>query len=201
MVESARSDAPAPAPHCPWCSALLPDPAATRCPACGAALRGDDHTGIPGVTEIDPNAIRRAPLPLATPTLGSLLMGGVATERPSPAELEAVAAPDDAVRREMLHLEIEARRAELEHEANALAGELAAEEALRRAGVTGKAAFAPLPATPLPATSAVPATPPLPATPPVPAEPLPSDVPPAPSDGAPGVIAEPPAGPDGPATA
>ena len=136
------------------------------------------------MTEIDPNAIRRAPLPLATPTLGSLLMGGVATERPNAAELEAVAAPDDAVRREMLLLEIEARRAELEHEANALAGEMAAEEALRRAGVTGRAAFAPPPRTV-----------------PVPAEPVPAEVPSAPDVGAPGVTTEQRARPDGPASA
>jgi hypothetical protein len=41
---------------CPWCSAR-PEPGATHCPGCGAALAQRDKLGemvIPGVTDVDP---------------------------------------------------------------------------------------------------------------------------------------------------
>jgi hypothetical protein len=132
----AMADEPSPAPanptpfptRCPWCSAAL-ERAASPCPSCGAQPQGPEGQSIPGVTEIDPLAIQRRPLALETPSLGSLLMGGVDTERPTGAELPALALPDATVRREMLRLELDATRARLEAEADALA----AEEALRRA--------------------------------------------------------------------
>jgi hypothetical protein len=120
--------------RCPWCAAEIAEPGAARCPACGATLHGDDRAGIPGVTELDPAVIRRPP-PAPTPTsLGSLLMGGADTPRPGPDELPALAAPDDAVRLEMMRLELAAERAVLEHE---VAG-LEAEEAVRRAEAESK---------------------------------------------------------------
>jgi hypothetical protein len=132
----AMADEPSPAPanptpslaRCPWCSATL-ESAANPCPSCGAQPQGPEGQSIPGVTEIDPRAIQRRSLALETPSLGSLLMGGVDTERPTGADLPALALPDATVRREMLRLELDATRARLEAEADALA----AEEALRRA--------------------------------------------------------------------
>ena len=41
---------------CPWCSAAVPVSAAT-CPSCGAALRDQLEGDLPGVTQIDPEAI------------------------------------------------------------------------------------------------------------------------------------------------
>jgi hypothetical protein len=52
---------PAPSHRCPWCSAVTP-PGATHCPSCGASLaerESLDGMPIPGVTEIDPEVLRR----------------------------------------------------------------------------------------------------------------------------------------------
>jgi hypothetical protein len=53
------TDAPE-ASRCPWCSALLPEAAGATCPACGAALHGDPPAEIPGLTQVDPEVLRRA---------------------------------------------------------------------------------------------------------------------------------------------
>jgi hypothetical protein len=121
--------------RCPWCAAVIAEPGADRCPSCGAALHGDDTAGIPGLTELDPTVMRRPPPAPSSPLLGTLLMGGADTPRPSAAEMPALAAPDDAVRLEMMRLQLAAERAALEHEASALE----AEEAARRAEAAAKA--------------------------------------------------------------
>jgi hypothetical protein len=45
---------------CPWCSAPLGSVAPERCPTCGAGLVEDPEASVPGVTTIDPEAVRRA---------------------------------------------------------------------------------------------------------------------------------------------
>jgi hypothetical protein len=120
---------------CPWCAAAIAEPGAARCPSCGAMLPGDELAGIPGVTELDPTAMHRTAPVSSPPSLGSILMGGADTPRPSPAEMPALAAPDDAVRLEMMRLQLAAERAELEQEA----ASLESEEAVLRAEAAAKA--------------------------------------------------------------
>jgi hypothetical protein len=60
-VRAGFAPGPAPSHRCPWCSALTP-PGATHCPSCGASLaerESLDGMPIPGVTEIDPEVLRR----------------------------------------------------------------------------------------------------------------------------------------------
>jgi hypothetical protein len=45
-------------PRCPWCSAPLVDPGARECGSCGAQLAGAPDQPIPGVTAVDPQAVR-----------------------------------------------------------------------------------------------------------------------------------------------
>ncbi len=136
--------------RCPWCSADLVDAAAATCVACGAILHAAEARSIPGVTEVDALAIARRPLSAQAPSFGSLLMGGVDTERPSPDQLPAIAPPGDAVRREMLRLEIDAERSKLEAEV----GALEAEAALRRAEADALPPGHPRPEEPDPPASA-----------------------------------------------
>ncbi len=119
-------DGGAPAgPACPWCSASLPDPEAAACPACGARLVEPElDKAIPGLTSLDPEAKtrgiagRRSRL-----SLGSILIGGGVEAPPAEDELQAVAPPDPDVRLEMLRLEFQAKLAQLEGEAQAIASE------------------------------------------------------------------------------
>jgi hypothetical protein len=60
-VAAGSTPDPAPSHRCPWCSALTPL-GATHCPSCGASLaerESLDGMPIPGVTEIDPEVLRR----------------------------------------------------------------------------------------------------------------------------------------------
>jgi hypothetical protein len=98
---------------CPWCSAALPSADVERCPSCGAALKEPD-AAVPGVTQIDVDAILKS----RTPTekrrgLIGWLSGEYDAgkpETPPPGTLEP---PDEAVRREMLRLELAALEAEV----------------------------------------------------------------------------------------
>jgi hypothetical protein len=115
--------------RCPWCSSVVP-PDAPTCPTCGAALREppDADAAIPGVTKVDPGVSVRRPLkrpnrlvgwlagegdPLPPdplpPGSGSGGAAGLAAAGPF-----SVEPPSPDVRREMLRLEVEAIRAELE---------------------------------------------------------------------------------------
>jgi hypothetical protein len=114
-----------PLTRCPWCSADLPIPGAERCLACGAALvnqAGGPDAEIKGVTTLDPEAILRARAEVARPRnrLLSFITGEAPPETAGPASPESLARPPDDVRREMLRLEYEARRADLEAETVAL---------------------------------------------------------------------------------
>jgi ribosomal protein S27E len=112
------------APRCQWCSAVLPAADLPTCPSCGATLTSTtgSEPDIKGVTMLDPEAILRARAEVARPKsrLLSFITGDVPIETGGPTSPEALAAPDDAVRREMLRLEIEAERADLEAEAVAM---------------------------------------------------------------------------------
>ena len=59
--QAAPAPVPAPVHRCSWCSTVSPD-GATHCPSCGASLaerESLDGMPIPGVTEIDPEVLRR----------------------------------------------------------------------------------------------------------------------------------------------
>lgn len=123
-----------PAPRCQWCSALLPANDLETCPACGATLTSAAgvEPDIKGVTMLDPEAILRARAEVARPRsrLLSFITGETPVETGAPGDAEALAAPDDAVRREMLRLELEAERADLEAEAVALKTEAVVEQGI-----------------------------------------------------------------------
>jgi hypothetical protein len=98
---------------CPWCSATLPSADVERCPSCGAALKEPD-AAVPGVTQIDVDAILKSRSPAQKPRgligwLSGEYDAGKA-EAPPPGTLEP---PDEAVRREMLRLELAALEAEV----------------------------------------------------------------------------------------
>ena len=100
-------------------------PDSERCPACGAALvsqTGGPDADIKGVTTLDTEAILRARSEVARPRnrLLSFITGEAPPETAGPASPESLARPPDDVRREMLRLEYEARRADLEAETVAL---------------------------------------------------------------------------------
>ena len=110
------------APHCPWCSAILPAATVEKCPSCGAALAssGSAEPVLPGVTTIDPEAILRArsESPRARNRLISFLSGEVPTAD-TPGSAGSLEPPPAAVRREMLRLELEAEKSRLEAERSA----------------------------------------------------------------------------------
>jgi hypothetical protein len=98
---------------CPWCSAALPTPTPEHCPSCGAQLVSSSSEDVPGVTQVDLGALTRGDPIVAPPRRGllSFISGEYAVDEPV-APHEAIAPPPDAVRREMLRMEIEAAEAE-----------------------------------------------------------------------------------------
>jgi hypothetical protein len=98
-----------PAARCPWCSAVLVDPAAATCPACGATLvAASTDAQIPGLTTISPDAVIRTK-PVRRSRLLAWISGEVSDEVLAPRPQEgALAPPPDAVRLEILRLEREA---------------------------------------------------------------------------------------------
>jgi uncharacterized Zn finger protein (UPF0148 family) len=125
---------------CPWCSSPLSNADAETCPICGAQLVPDTDAQVPGVTTIDAEAIVRAahqPTPQRRNRLLSWISGEYDTGSDEPAAPGSVAPPDDAVRREMLRLELEAEVANLHAEAGLILAEAeveAHEEGLAVAG-------------------------------------------------------------------
>ena len=106
-------------PRCQWCSAPLPAADLNICPSCGATLSSAPDTGeIRGVTTLDTEAILRSRSEASRPRsrLLSFITGEEPVELGGPEEAESLAPPDDAVRREMLRLQLEAERADLEAE-------------------------------------------------------------------------------------
>ena len=114
-----------PITHCPWCSDLLPEPGAEKCPSCGAALTTvpDSPAEIKGVTTLDTEAILRARSELSRPRgnrLLSFITGEIPVDTSTPAAAEVFAPPPEDVRREMLRLQMDAQRADLAAETVAL---------------------------------------------------------------------------------
>ncbi|MCI0584720.1 MAG: hypothetical protein L0227_17830 [Chloroflexi bacterium] len=99
---------------CPWCSAALPSADLVRCPSCGAALKEPDAAAVPGVTQIDVEAIlkSRAPAPKSRGIIG-WLAGEYEAEEPGAPPPGTLEPPDEAVQREILRLELAALEAEV----------------------------------------------------------------------------------------
>ncbi|HEX5826772.1 MAG TPA: hypothetical protein VFY23_04570 [Candidatus Limnocylindrales bacterium] len=121
-----------PAPRCQWCSAPLPAPDLPTCPSCGATLTSTATEEIRGVTTLDPEAILRARAEVSRPRsrLMSFITGEAPVEVGGEAEQAAIAAPDDAVRREMRRLQLEAERADLEAETVAMKTDVVLEQGI-----------------------------------------------------------------------
>ena len=94
---------------CPWCSATVPAEAIT-CPNCGASLRDAADGEVPGVTQIDPAAVARAKR-IKPRRMTAWLTGDGSADDEIGGKVEP---PSDAVRQEMLNLELAALRAEIE---------------------------------------------------------------------------------------
>jgi hypothetical protein len=170
-------------PRCQWCSAPLPAADLETCPTCGATLASAPDTGeIRGVTTLDTEAILRSRSEASRPR--SRLLSFITGEEPvalgGPEEAESLAPPDDAVRREMLRLQLEAERADLEAESIANKTDVVLDEGIDLATLgtatpddelaDGQAAP---PLATAPAPIAAPARPPAPDEPAVPAVPPP----------------------------
>jgi hypothetical protein len=98
---------------CPWCSATLPSADVERCPSCGAALKEPD-AAVPGVTQIDVDAILKSRSPAQKPRgLIGWLSGEYDDGKPATPPPGTLEPPDEAVRREMLRLELAALEAEV----------------------------------------------------------------------------------------
>ena len=120
--------------RCPWCSALLTDAKAEKCPSCGAQLSqtpGSEPT-LPGVTALDTEAILRARSEAGRSRGGILgfLTGRDLPEPTGTETAESLAPPEDAVRREMLRLQIEAEQADAVAESVALRSDILAERGI-----------------------------------------------------------------------
>jgi hypothetical protein len=127
----ASTGGPAAGPHCNWCSAPLPSDHETTCPSCGATLIGEAQEAVPGLTAIDAEAILRNSRP-AKARSRSRLLGWISGEydegddtRAAPGSLSP---PPEAVRREMLRLELEAQVANARAEVEAMEADDAVEE-------------------------------------------------------------------------
>lgn len=106
---------------CPWCSATVPVEAAT-CPSCGASLRDAAEGDILGVTQVDPAAVVRAKRIRSRNIAAFLGVGDDPDDEESTGKVEP---PSDAVKREMLKLELAAIDAELEAKAKEAAAQAA----------------------------------------------------------------------------
>ncbi len=178
------------AAHCPWCSAELPPGTAGTCPACGATLTSAEgpEPDIRGVTTLDPEAILRARSESSRPRsrLLSFITGDASNSGLDPATAASVAPPADAVRREMLRLQIEAERASLEAESVALRTDVIVEQGIDLASLAreGQPAAEGAPAGAsegAPDAAAIPEAPPAAGDPGLPAQPpAPLDQPPSP---------------------
>ncbi len=117
-----------PAAVCPWCSAPLPNPDVERCPTCNAALHGSTEQSVPGLTALDAEALIRAKTPTRQRSrLLSWFGGDTPDDAISPADAGAIALPDQAVKVEMLRLQIASDIANLQAEAVAIQTDAALE--------------------------------------------------------------------------
>ena len=129
--------------RCPWCSAELPVPDVEHCPSCGAALTTATGTepDIRGVPPLAPAAILRPRSVGSRPR--SRILSFITGETPVEVDEEDAASfapPSDAVRREMLRLQLEAERADLEAETIALKSDVIAEHGINLADLAAEEA-------------------------------------------------------------
>ena len=96
---------------CAWCSATVPAGSA-RCPSCGATLRDAANGEILGVTQIDHAAASRLAR-LKPPGRLAMWLGAERTTD-NPELSGTIEPPSEAVKREMLQLELAAIDAEIE---------------------------------------------------------------------------------------
>ncbi|MEO8469976.1 MAG: hypothetical protein ABI573_09950 [Chloroflexota bacterium] len=145
QVQGEDTPAPANMPHCPWCSATMDTVDAARCPSCNAQLREESAAEVPGVTRVDLEKVltSRKPPPRQSGLMG-WLSGSYPEEVDSPDAQREVSPPDEAVRREMIRMEIAAIEARVEAERAELAAErsivLGANAAVEPAAVSDAAA-------------------------------------------------------------
>jgi hypothetical protein len=112
---------------CSWCSTPVTE-GATHCSFCGANLIPDGDPNVPGVTAVDAaSIIRSKSASQPRSRFMSWISGEYTSDTPSKAEAQAIAPPDQDVRREILRLELEAEVANLKAEADALRAEAAFE--------------------------------------------------------------------------
>ena len=103
---------------CTWCSTENAEGSVT-CSNCGANLVPDTEADVPGVTAVDAASIIRS---RSSGQPDNPVLAWLNSEHS-----KAIAPPDDAVRREILRLELEAEVANLQAEADALAADAALE--------------------------------------------------------------------------
>jgi len=111
---------------CPWCSAAVV-PGSPTCASCGAILETDEDRDVPGLTAVDPAALRPESKPASRNRLLSWISGEYPDDATSPSDAQALAPPDAEVQREILRLELEAEVANLEAERDSLLSEAVVE--------------------------------------------------------------------------
>lgn len=119
MVDSTHLPEAASDAVCPWCSAAVTAETAT-CPSCSAILITAEEHDLPGLTAVDEGIARRVKTP---PQRGRFLswFAGESPEQPTTAaSAQAIAPPDEAVRREILRLELTAHISNLQAEADSI---------------------------------------------------------------------------------
>src|SRR3954463_9166734 len=108
MVDSTHLPDDSTAVVCPWCSAAVTTETAT-CPSCNAILTSEEEHDLPGVTAIDAAIARGEKRPVPRGRFLSGFAGGSSDEPGTKADTQAIAPPDDDVRREILRLELAAQ--------------------------------------------------------------------------------------------
>lgn len=112
---------------CPWCSAAIV-PGSPTCASCGAILESEDDREVPGLTAVDPAALRtETTKPAGRNRLLSWISGEYPEQASSPNEAQALAPPDADVQREITRLALEAEVANLQAEADSLLSEAVVE--------------------------------------------------------------------------
>jgi hypothetical protein len=135
-MSPARKKASGETTTCPWCSSTVPVEAAT-CPSCGASLRDAADGDILGVTQVDPAAVVRTKRVRSRNIAAFLGVGDGPDDEESTGKVEP---PSEAVKREMLRLELAAIDAEIEAKAQTAAAQAALEAATAEKPAKGKAA-------------------------------------------------------------
>ncbi len=110
-MSAAKNEATGDTSICPWCSATVPTEA-LQCTSCGAVLRDAVADDVPGVTAVDLAATSRLAR-LKPPGRVAMWLGAERTTE-NPELSGRIEPPSDAVRQEMLKLELAAIEAEIE---------------------------------------------------------------------------------------